>query len=199
MHESGVAKRDIYGLELDEPTVGRLKGEGFQALCERVETCTQIPEASLDLITMFHVIEHVDAPSAVLKRLASWLKPGGVLALETPNLDSWDARLFRDREWGGYHIPRHWTLFTPETLQPMLREQGLEPVALRFQTGHSFWMYSWHHRLRYGANPKPWLANRFDPLTNVLPLAAFTAFDLLRGALGARTSSMLVLARRGDA
>lgn len=141
MHAEGVSRDRIHGLELDPSTVERLRAEGFQAYCERVETCSQIAEGSLDLATMFHVIEHVDAPSAVLRRIASWLAPGGVLAIETPNLDSLDARRFHGRWWGGYHIPRHWTLFTPETLQEMLRAQGLEPFAVRFQTGHSFWMY----------------------------------------------------------
>lgn len=196
MQRMGVPESRIHGLELDAPTVERLRAEGFQAHHERVETCTQIAEGSVDLATMFHVIEHVESPATVIARVAQWLSPGGVLALETPSLDSLDARRFRDRWWGGYHIPRHWTLFTPELLQAMLRAQGLEPFALRFQTGHSFWMYSFHHRLQYGPSPRPGLARRFDPLRNVLPLAAFTAFDLLRGRLGARTSAMLVLARR---
>lgn len=199
MHAAGVPKARIHGLELDAATVARLQAEGFQAHCERVETCTQVADDSLDLVTMFHVIEHVESPAAVIRRVARWLAPGGVLALETPNLDAWDARRFRERWWGGYHIPRHWTLFTPETLQAMLRAQGLEPFAVRYQTGHSFWMYSFHHALRYGARPRPGLARRFDPLRNVVPLAALTALDLLRGAVGARTSAMLVLARRPHA
>lgn len=196
MHAHGIAKSNIHGLELDAATVARLRAEGYQAHCSRVETCTEIPKGSLDLATMFHVIEHVDAPSEVLRRVREWLAPGGVLALETPNFDSLDARLFHDRWWGGYHFPRHWTLFTPETLQEMLRSQGFEPLALRYQTGHSFWMYSLHHRLRYGPHPRPALAKHFDPMRNVIPLAAATAFDLARGVLGAKTSAMLVLARR---
>ena len=52
----------LYGLELDPATVERLRARGYQAFCARVEECEDIPEGSLDLITMFHVIEHVDAP-----------------------------------------------------------------------------------------------------------------------------------------
>lgn len=196
MHAMGVPKAQIHGLELDADVIARLRAEGFAAHHDRVETCTAIAPGSLDLATMFHVIEHVDSPARVIARVATWMAPGGVLALETPNLDSWDARTFRDRWWGGYHIPRHWTLFTPETLTAMLAAHGFEPFAVRYQTGHSFWMYSWHHRLRYGPRPRPALAARFDPLRNVATLAGFTALDLVRGALGARTSAMLVLARR---
>jgi 2-polyprenyl-3-methyl-5-hydroxy-6-metoxy-1,4-benzoquinol methylase len=199
MAQTGLPRTAIHGLELDADVVQQLRDEGFMAHHSRVESCDAIPDGSLDLATMFHVIEHVDSPAAVLDKLAGWLAPGGVVALETPNLNSLDARLFRDRWWGGYHIPRHWHLFTPETIQHMLRQHGFEPFSIRYQTGHSFWMYSMHHALRYRRPGRPWLSRQFDPMRSVALIGGFTAFDLLRGALGARTSAMLVLARRsGD-
>ncbi len=197
MAAKGIARGRLYGLELDPATVERLRARGYQAFCARVEECEDIAEGSLDLITMFHVIEHVDAPDAVVRRLARWLAPGGVLAIETPNLDSWDARLFRDRYWGGYHIPRHWHLFTPPTLTRLLEGAGLQVAGVRYQTGHSFWLYSVHHRLRYGTPPRPALARHFDPMGgSLLALASVTALDKLRAALGFRTSAMLVIAKK---
>jgi SAM-dependent methyltransferase len=192
----GVPRNQLCGLELDQRVVAGLVDRGYQAWCERVESCDRFAERSLDLITMFHVIEHLDAPDKVVERLASWLRPGGVLALETPNVDSLDARLFADGRWGGFHIPRHWHLFTPETISRLLTRFGLEVIDVRFQTGHSFWLYSFHHALRYRDRPLPRLARFFDPLRSVAALASFTLFDKLRAALGARTSGMLVLARR---
>jgi hypothetical protein len=145
------------------------------------------------------VIEHVEQPVAVVRRLAESLTPGGVLALETPNLDSWDARLFRQQYWGGYHIPRHWHLFTPQTMTRLLTSAGLDVVTIEYQTGHSFWLYSIHHRLRYGTPPRPRLAAHFNPIGgSLLALAAVTAFDKARAALGAATSAMLVIARKPD-
>ncbi|KAF0244952.1 MAG: hypothetical protein FD180_2049 [Planctomycetota bacterium] len=197
MSRAGLAKQNIHGLELDERVVKGLSEAGFQVSCERVETCRRIPDGSIDLATMFHVIEHVADPAAVVRQLARWLSPGGLLALETPNLDSFDARKFRESFWGGYHIPRHWTLFTPESLRRLMESAGLEVVATLFQTGHSFWMYSYHHRLRYGKRPRRWCARMFDPFGgSIVALAAFTAFDKLRAFLGGRTSAMLMLARK---
>jgi SAM-dependent methyltransferase len=163
--------------------------------CERVESCDRFEPGTFDLITMFHVIEHIDSPRTAVARLAEWLAPGGVLAVETPNLDSLDAHLFRDGKWGGYHIPRHWHLFRPSTLSRLLESVGLEVEAVRYETGHAFWMYSFHHALRYREPPRPRLARVFDPLASVAPLAAFTAFDRMRAMLGAKTSSMLITAR----
>lgn len=194
MEARGLARRDIRGLELDQKVVEQLSHEGFDVACARAEDA-EVPDGSIDLATMFHVLEHVDAPDRVVARVAGWLAPGAVLAVETPNLDSLDRRLFGGGYWGGYHIPRHWHLFTRRTLERLLRSAGLEPVETLYQTGHSFWMYSVHHWARY-ARGWPRLALVFDPFRSVVPLAAFTAFDVARSALGSRTSAMLTLARK---
>jgi 2-polyprenyl-3-methyl-5-hydroxy-6-metoxy-1,4-benzoquinol methylase len=196
MESEGVARATNYGLELDEAVVRPLADAGFQVFCERVEECSRIPEASIDLITMFHVIEHVDDPAAVVRKLVSWLAPGGLLALETPNIQSLDARLFGKRHWGGYHFPRHWNLFSPATLARLLRSNGLEVMTTQYQTGHSFWMYSFHHMLRYGRRPRRALARQFNPFRGLPMLVLFTAFDKLRAALGYKTSAMLMVARK---
>jgi 2-polyprenyl-3-methyl-5-hydroxy-6-metoxy-1,4-benzoquinol methylase len=195
MSARGLERRAVHGLELSPAVVAALSAEGYPVECARVEDAT-LPPSSIDLVTMFHVLEHVNAPDRVVSRIADWLTPGGMLAIETPNVDSLDQRWFAETYWGGYHIPRHWHLFSESTLARLVRAAGLEPVAMLYQTGHSFWMYSVHHWLRYRPHPWPKLARRFDPFSNVVPLAAFTAFDRLRGLAGARTSAMLMLARK---
>lgn len=193
--DGGTSRAAIYGQELDERVVASLRAEGFQACACRAEACRHIPEGTLDLITIFHVIEHVADPVGVVTRLASWLKPGGVLAIETPNLDSIDHALFARTYWGGYHFPRHWHLFRAETLGRLLRDAGLVVERLQYQTGHSFWMYSVHHWLKY-ARGWPRLARWFDPFRGVPALIAFTAFDRVRAMVGFRTSAMLIVARK---
>jgi SAM-dependent methyltransferase len=199
LERRGVSRESLFGLELDRSVVARLRAEGYSVFAERVEEATDLPEGRFDLVTMFHVIEHVADPGRVAGRVARWLAPGGVFAVETPNLESLDARLFRARYWGGYHIPRHWHLFTPASLGRLLTDQGLEVTSVRYQTGHSFWMYSVHHWLRYGEPPRPRLARWFDPFRGLPFLAAFTAWDRVRAALGFRTSAMLVIARKPEA
>jgi 2-polyprenyl-3-methyl-5-hydroxy-6-metoxy-1,4-benzoquinol methylase len=196
MEKQGVARARNFGLELDAAIVRRLADQGYRVFCERVEDCKSIPENAVDLITMFHVIEHVDDPNSVVRQLSNWLSPDGVLALETPNIDSLDARTFQKTFWGGYHIPRHWNLFNADTLARLLCANGLRIIGTQFQTGHAFWMYSFHHALRYGDSPKVALSKLFDPFKSIVPLAMFTGFDKLRAALGQQTSAMLMLARK---
>ena len=104
--------------------------------------------------------------------------------------------MFRSRWWGGYHFPRHWVLFDPASIRVALEKAGLEVIAIRYQTGHSFWLFSFHHALRYNARlPMPRLARLFDPLRSKILLMLFTALDIVRRTLGMKTSAMLVLAR----
>src|SRR5205823_366224 len=56
--------------------VGSLEDAGF-------------PDQSFDLVTLFHVMEHVPNPRRVLKEVARVLKPEGVVVLQVPNIDSW--------------------------------------------------------------------------------------------------------------
>jgi 2-polyprenyl-3-methyl-5-hydroxy-6-metoxy-1,4-benzoquinol methylase len=196
----GVPRSKLYGLELDQAVVDRLRGEGYTGVFrERAEDSASIPDGQIDLVTMFHVIEHVDDPGAVLRRISRWLSPAGVLAFETPNLESWDARIFQRTYWGGYHIPRHWNLFMPATVSRLLDRNGFQVVATIYQTGHSFWMYSLHHLTRYQGRSRPRLGQLFDPVKSLLGISAFTALDLARGACGASTSAMLVVCTKKSA
>lgn len=47
-----------------------------------------LPEEGFDLITMWHVLEHTEAPSAVLSKLHALLKPHGLLVIEVPNIEA---------------------------------------------------------------------------------------------------------------
>ena len=193
----GMSKDRIYGLELSAAAVQRLREDGFQTFQRRVEDCTEIPNGSIDLASMFHVIEHVDDPIRVVRRVAEWLAPGGILAIETPNIASLDATMFKRRWWGGYHFPRHWTLFDADSLKRLLEEGGLEVKAFSYQTGHSFWMYSFHHLIKYNAIFRSrWLARWFDPMKGIPMLIGFTGVDILRRMFRARTSAILMIARK---
>jgi len=197
MRRFGVPPERLYGLELDERVVHRANDRGYRVFNERVETATSIPDGSIDLATMFHVIEHVADPAAVVRRIAGWLAPGGLLVLETPNFGALDARLFRRSYWGGYHIPRHWHIFTRDSMQRLLECNGFDVEAVSFQTGHSFWLYSLHHLIRYNrALPCPKLAQLFHPLKSLPMLVLATGFDMIRAKLGIETSAMLLIARR---
>ncbi|MEO8030629.1 MAG: class I SAM-dependent methyltransferase [Gemmatimonadota bacterium] len=197
MAAQGVKPGRILGLEPDPGSAESLRGKGYQIFDEPADRCSGIPAASIELVTLRHGVGQVERPDLIIRRLSQWLAPGGVLALVTPSLDSWDARLFRERYWGGYQMPRNWHLFTPDTLTKLVTAAGLDLVAIHYQPNPGAWLRSLHHRLRYGASPHPPLAAVLDPPERSgLAYSAATLLDLVRAGLHSATSAMLLIARK---
>lgn len=194
LHRMGVPKDHLYGVEMSEEAMAALNTEGFHGFNGRIEDVeAELPEGTFDLIVLLQVLEHVEDPRASFSSLARLLKKGGTLIIETPNTQSLDAKLFQKSYWGGYHFPRHWNLFSEETLTRMALEQGLEVKACNYLPGHSFWIFSLHHLLA-DKWKMPRLANFFNPLKNVALLSLFTGFDLVRAKLGFLTSNVQLIA-----
>ncbi len=83
----------------------------------------KLAAASFDAVIMFHVLEHVPAPLAVLEELKRILKPGGSLYVAVPNAGSLEARLLGKYFWA-WEAPRHLHHFTPSTLTKLLERSG---------------------------------------------------------------------------
>ncbi|MBZ0291342.1 MAG: class I SAM-dependent methyltransferase [Anaerolineae bacterium] len=84
-----------------------------------------------DMVTMWDVIEHVPDPKAYIERAAQLLRPGGIVALATPDVDSLPARLTGKR-WVGYKLSEeHIYYFSIKTLSQMLEAAGFEVVDVR--------------------------------------------------------------------
>lgn len=81
------------------------------------------PDASFDAITMSHCIEHVHDPLGWLKEARRVLKPGGRLAIATPNNRSFGHRVFGEH-WFALDPPRHLHIFNTGSLTRLLDEAG---------------------------------------------------------------------------
>jgi hypothetical protein len=79
------------------------------------------------IVTLWHVLEHVEDPGATLELLGTWLRPEGVLLVGVPNLASLQAQL-SGSTWYHFDIPRHRTHLTPAGLEILFRRAGLEVV-----------------------------------------------------------------------
>lgn len=77
-----------------------------------------------DVITLWHVLEHLARPTEVLRTLSGLLAPGGVMVVSVPNFQSWQSVAFRGR-WFHLDPPRHLCHFEAETLAYCLRQAGL--------------------------------------------------------------------------
>ena len=78
---------------------------------------------SYDLITMFHVVEHFDDPTAAVAKCHALLCEGGVLVMETPNWRGIGALVRRSR-WSHITPPEHINYFGPAALRRLTRRGG---------------------------------------------------------------------------
>jgi SAM-dependent methyltransferase len=88
-------------------------------------------EGSLDVITAWQVIEHVEKPGELFELVHKNLKPEGIFAVSTVNLDSWQARLF-GTNWLHLDPPRHLWVAGRTRVEDLLIRHGFTIVARRW-------------------------------------------------------------------
>ncbi len=86
-------------------------------------------EHYFNLITLWHVFEHISRPREYLKKIRSLLDPNGVLIIEVPNLDSIQAKIM-GRNWFNLDVPRHLFHFTKDGLVSLLQDEGFSVIKI---------------------------------------------------------------------
>ena len=157
---------------------------------------TNFPPNSFDAVTMSHVIEHVNDPVSLLVECNRVLKPGGHLALVTPNIDSLGARTF-DQAWLHWDPPRHLLLFSPSTLKRCVESAGLRIRELRTPSSEApqTWMTSRLLR-RDGVIPEGRVVG--PGLTRRLEAIAFLALEHLTRIVRPRGEEVVIVASKED-
>jgi SAM-dependent methyltransferase len=84
-----------------------------------------IPENSMDLITMWHFLEHCYDPGKSLEMAKKVMKKDGKLVIEIPRLDSLTFKLF-GKNWPGVQAPQHTALYNKESFIKLLEKHDLE-------------------------------------------------------------------------
>jgi SAM-dependent methyltransferase len=124
--------KDITGLEVNFECADFLKADGHTVYSSLIEVETR----SLDVVTMFHVLEHLPDPIGTLEEIASKIVAGGSILIEVPSSDDrllQDCPKFADFSYWSKHL----YLFNKETLSLLLIEAGFD-------------RYDIYHVQRYG-------------------------------------------------
>ncbi len=122
---------EVVGTEVSEAGAGYARERGFKTHLGQI-TDLALPAASVDVATIWHVLEHVPDPGAVLRKVHALLRPGGILAVAVPNEENFFLRQrvgkaktspFDPLTFGG---EIHLTYFRPSTLRSTLRTAAFD-------------------------------------------------------------------------
>lgn len=103
------------------------------------EALSGLPDGHFDVVTLWHVLEHVHDLNETLSHLARVLSPRGCLFIAVPNHLSLDARHYGP-DWAAWDVPRHLWHFTPISLQGLLERHGLKAKGIRPMWFDSFYV-----------------------------------------------------------
>lgn len=90
------------------------------------------PPDYFDVITSFQVFEHLPDPSGNLDLLKKTLRPGGIILIEVPNIDTWGVKLLGKRH--RHYVPDHLNFFSAQTLGQLFQVHGLEILEHYYPT-----------------------------------------------------------------
>ena len=114
------------GLERHPEASRACRERGLDVLSWDLESAP-LAEGVYDVVTLWHVLEHLPRPAAAVTKIRRILKKEGLLALSVPNTQGLGFR------WGGtrwFHLdaPRHMTWFDPRSLRTLLEDEGFTVV-----------------------------------------------------------------------
>lgn len=159
---------EVHGIELNPEVCSKASESVSNASIYCADLKTErgvVPCHYFDVITMLDVLEHLDDPRQYLRSLAECANDTGYLLLSTTNIESLNARLYRDR-WILHGAPYHTCYFGPCSLKILLEQcrwnlRGLHTERTIFHNERSG-METWR-----GKTARMLFQNRFcDVLTN---------------------------------
>jgi 2-polyprenyl-3-methyl-5-hydroxy-6-metoxy-1,4-benzoquinol methylase len=85
----------------------------------------ELANEQFNVITLWHVLEHIHTLNETISQLISHLTQDGVLIIAVPNADSHDAKEYKEN-WAAYDVPRHLYHFTQPTMKRFLKKHKMQ-------------------------------------------------------------------------
>lgn len=117
------------GLEPDK-TAREKALELYGINLQEAEKIYSLPSESFDVITLWHVLEHVHELHKYLEQLKNLLSTDGNLFIAVPNYTSGDEKIYREY-WAAYDVPRHLYHFSPKAMKILLNAHGLKVEKMK--------------------------------------------------------------------
>lgn len=136
------------GIEPDEKTRNHAISEyGLQVFPE--EKLNSFEKSSFDVITMWHVLEHVSDLNGRMEQLRDLLKPKGTIIIAVPNCNAYDAQKYGEF-WAGYDLPRHLYHFTKSDMRLLAEKYEFTVVNILPMKFDAFYVSLLSEKYKFG-------------------------------------------------
>lgn len=122
-------RHNAIGLEIDESARKIATDKG----CKDVYApshLSALEEGSTDMITLWHVLEHVHELHPTIKHFNRILNSSGILVIAVPNHESYDAKRY-DKYWAAYDVPRHLYHFNVSSMTRLMHDEGFNLIETK--------------------------------------------------------------------
>ena len=119
----------VTGIEVDEDA-RKVAKNNFGLEFKTMDFVYQLPEKQFDIVTMWHVLEHVHDLDGYLKQIAKTLKDNGTAVFALPNYTSFDGSHYKNI-WAGYDVPRHLWHFSPDFFEKFAAYYDFEIIKIK--------------------------------------------------------------------
>lgn len=126
---------DILGIEPNDKAKGIALGKGIKF----GDTIEKLESNSFDVITMWHVLEHVPDVEHQVSELKRLLKPSGTIIIAVPNFKSYDANHYKEF-WAAYDVPRHLWHFSKTAIEKLFDKQNMNLEDIKPMWFDSFYV-----------------------------------------------------------
>jgi SAM-dependent methyltransferase len=110
------------GVEVEDATASEARVAGLDVFTGTLADAA-LPDGAFDVVGLWDVLEHVPDTDAFLAECRRVLKPGGILAINSPNVRSVMAAVARE-DWSWLLLPQHIYHFTPRSMRQTLERRG---------------------------------------------------------------------------
>ncbi|UGS21076.1 class I SAM-dependent methyltransferase [Flavobacterium cyclinae] len=126
---------EILGVEPNDKAKGIAVGKGIKF----AESIEKLESNSFDVITMWHVLEHVPDVEYQIAELKRLLKPSGTIIIAVPNFKSYDAKYYKEF-WAAYDVPRHLWHFSKTAIEKLFDKQNMNLEDIKPMWFDSFYV-----------------------------------------------------------
>ena len=126
---------DILGIEPNDKAKEIAVGKGIKF----GNTIEKLESNSFDVITMWHVLEHVPDVEHQVAELKRLLKPSGTIIIAVPNFKSYDANHYKEF-WAAYDVPRHLWHFSKTAIEKLFDKQNMNLEDIKPMWFDSFYV-----------------------------------------------------------